>query len=167
METSSLFTVPRYIPDFDFLDEIDNVESHVPKGKKKHSKKEKLSEKGSEKPGENFKKEKQKGGGVEWEEDENPDGETETDEMYKDYEPLNDGDLEESEQVWFNNLMSNVATEEPSIENSHESQSDDDIILNADTIFKNIYPFFKTQEDPNYYQEKIKLRKISKYKSKV
>lgn len=63
------------------------------------------------------------------------------------------------EQAWFNNLIQKTDQHDPS-ENSYDSESDENIIVNSDNIFKNIYPFFKTEEDPNYLKEKKELKKF-------
>ncbi|CAD2098835.1 conserved Plasmodium protein, unknown function [Plasmodium vinckei lentum] len=63
------------------------------------------------------------------------------------------------EQAWFNNLIQKTDQQDHS-ENSYDSESDENIIINSDNIFKNIYPFFKTEEDPNYLTEKKELAKF-------
>ncbi|ANQ08857.1 Uncharacterized protein PCOAH_00035290 [Plasmodium coatneyi] len=98
-----------------------------------------------------------------------------------------DLDLEETEKVWFTNLLRKKGeehtgaghmqgksapysggkpeSEEEEEEDHTEDDEEDEIVINADAIFKNIYPFFKTEEDPNYLKYKKELQKIVKYKS--
>ncbi|KJP86996.1 hypothetical protein AK88_03395 [Plasmodium fragile] len=98
-----------------------------------------------------------------------------------------DLDLEESEKVWFTNLLrkkgeehtgagheqeksapycgAKPESEEGEDEDNTEDDEEDEIVINADSIFKNIYPFFKTEEDPNYLKYKKQLQKIVKNKS--
>ncbi|CAA9989175.1 conserved Plasmodium protein, unknown function [Plasmodium knowlesi strain H] len=96
-------------------------------------------------------------------------------------------DLEETEKVWFTNLLRKKGeehtgrgqkqgrsgpysgvesqSEEEEEEDRTEDDEEDEIVINADAIFKNIYPFFKTEEDPNYLKYKKELQKIVKNKS--
>ncbi|KEG03613.1 hypothetical protein YYE_01637 [Plasmodium vinckei vinckei] len=63
------------------------------------------------------------------------------------------------EQAWFSNLIQKTDQQDHS-ENTYDSEDDENIIINSDNIFKNIYPFFKTEEDPNYLTEKKELTKF-------
>ncbi|CAI7721481.1 conserved Plasmodium protein, unknown function [Plasmodium vivax] len=98
-----------------------------------------------------------------------------------------DLDLEATEKVWFSNLLRKKGeqhsgeghtqggsapfsggkpkSEEEEEEDRTEDDEEDEIVINADAIFKNIYPFFKTEEDPNYFKYKKQLQKIVKNKS--
>ncbi|GAB67401.1 hypothetical protein PCYB_114210 [Plasmodium cynomolgi strain B] len=98
-----------------------------------------------------------------------------------------DLDLEATEKVWFTNLLRKKGeehtgaghkqdrsapysevkpeSEEEEEEDRTEDDEEEEIVINADAIFKNIYPFFKTEEDPNYMKYKKQLQKIVKNKS--
>ncbi|EUD68468.1 hypothetical protein C922_00864 [Plasmodium inui San Antonio 1] len=104
-----------------------------------------------------------------------------------DVDLYSDLDLEATEKVWFTNLLrkegeehtgvgrkqgrstpysgAKLHSEEEEEEDRTEDDEEDEIVINADAIFKNIYPFFKTEEDPNYLKYKKQLKKIVKNKS--
>ncbi|CXI79925.1 conserved Plasmodium protein, unknown function [Plasmodium berghei] len=130
---NSLFTVSRYIPDGEFNE---NDFTKVVEKKKEENEVEYAK-----------KKEKEK--------EENVNKTTKNN-----FTNVNNLDMID-EQTWFNNLIKKTDQQNPS-ENSYESEYDENIIINSDNIFKNIYPFFKTEEDPNYFIEKKELHKFIK-----
>ncbi|KAI4837348.1 hypothetical protein MKS88_003819 [Plasmodium brasilianum] len=145
IESDLLFKVPRYIPEGDLnnneFSKINNVERGS--GNEKHVMTKKLN--------------KNKEGGT---------SEYRSEAHYneEDSKNLNNDNLEISEQIWFNNLLKKKNEQ---VEATHlfESESDEEVIINADNIFKNIYPFFKTDEDPDYIKQKNELQRFIKYKT--
>ncbi|CRG93731.1 conserved Plasmodium protein, unknown function [Plasmodium gallinaceum] len=128
----SLFTIPRYIPEIDSnINEFNKINKE---DENEHIINNNLKEK---------------------------DNVTYNNELYKDSTKesnnLNYDTLEINEKMWFNNLIKKK--EEIEITNIEESENDEEIIINTDNIFKNIYPFFKTEEDSNYLNQKKELKK--------
>ncbi|ETB62346.1 hypothetical protein YYC_00937 [Plasmodium yoelii 17X] len=135
---NSLFTVSRYIPDGEFTeDDFTKVVEKKKEENDKEEKEEKEEKKKKEKKEENINKTSQ-----------------------NNFTNVNNLDIID-EQAWFNNLIKNTDQQDLS-ENSYDSEYDENIIINSDNIFKNIYPFFKTEEDPNYFLEKKELHTFIK-----
>ncbi|SOS77415.1 conserved Plasmodium protein, unknown function [Plasmodium sp. gorilla clade G1] len=143
MNDKSLFTVPRYLPDVDL-----NKDEYINK-KKKNVIEDELNKKNKEisvsKP--------------------------------KDVTEYNDIDeesddiiyhekLDADEQMWYANLIKNKKSDSKIISSDNElgeeNEEEENVIICTDSILKNIYPFFKTEEDVTYGRQKKELKKIIK-----
>ncbi|CRH00983.1 conserved Plasmodium protein, unknown function [Plasmodium relictum] len=129
---NSLFTVPRYIPE---VDSNINEFSKIKESENKNVINNKLYKKDN----------------INYDNKLNKDKTNES-------KNLNYDKLEINEKIWFNNLIKKK-DEEFEITNVEESENDDEIIINTNNIFKTIYPFFKTEEDSNYLNQKKELKK--------
>ncbi|VWU51278.1 conserved protein, unknown function [Hepatocystis sp. ex Piliocolobus tephrosceles] len=72
--------------------------------------------------------------------------------------------LDKNNKSGLNHLTYNINNKQyNTYENSYNFESDDsdeDIIIDSDSILKNIYPFFKVEEDDTYVPEKKKIKEI-------
>ncbi|KNG73940.1 hypothetical protein PFMG_00092 [Plasmodium falciparum IGH-CR14] len=143
MNDKSLFTVPRYLPDVDL-----NKDEYINK-KKKNVIEDELNKKNKEisvsKPKDVT---------------EYNDIDEESDEII--YHEKLDAD----EQMWYANLIKNIKSDSKIISSDNElgeeNEEEENVIICTDSILKNIYPFFKTEEDVTYGRQKKELKKIIK-----
>ncbi|CAG25388.1 hypothetical protein PFAG_01362 [Plasmodium falciparum Santa Lucia] len=143
MNDKSLFTVPRYLPDVDL-----NKDEYINK-KKKNVIEDELNKKNKEisvsKPKDVT---------------EYNDIDEESDEII--YHEKLDAD----EQMWYANLIKNKKSDSKIISSDNElgeeNEEEENVIICTDSILKNIYPFFKTEEDVTYGRQKKELKKIIK-----
>ncbi|SOV21657.1 conserved Plasmodium protein, unknown function [Plasmodium sp. DRC-Itaito] len=143
MSDKSLFTVPRYLPDVDL-----NKDEYINKKKKKVIENE-INKKNKEisisKPKEVTKYN---------------DSDEESDEI------IYHEKLDTDEQIWYANLIKNKKSDSKIVSSDNElgeeNEEEENIIICTDSILKNIYPFFKTEEDVTYGRQKKELKKIIK-----
>ncbi|SOV12564.1 conserved Plasmodium protein, unknown function [Plasmodium sp. gorilla clade G2] len=144
MSDKSLFTVPRYLPDVDL-----NKDEYINKKKKKVIEDEitkKNKESSVSKPKEVTKYN---------------DSDEESDEI------IYHEKLDTDEQIWYANLIKNKKSDTKIVSSDNElgeenEEEEENIIICTDSILKNIYPFFKTEEDVTYGRQKKELKKIIK-----
>ncbi|SOV74690.1 conserved Plasmodium protein, unknown function [Plasmodium sp. gorilla clade G3] len=143
MNDKSLFTVPRYLPDVDL-----NKDEYINK-KQKNVIEDKINKKNKEisvsKPKEVT---------------EYNDIDEESDEI------IYHEKLDTDEQIWYTNLIKNKKSDSKIISSDNElgeeNEEEENVIICTDSILKNIYPFFKTEEDVTYGRQKKELKKFIK-----
>ncbi|SOV77494.1 conserved Plasmodium protein, unknown function [Plasmodium reichenowi] len=143
MNDKSLFTVPRYLPDVDL-----NKDEYINK-KKKNVIEDEINKKNKEisvsKPKDVT---------------EYNDIDEESDEI------IYHEKLDTDEQIWYANLIKNKKSDSKIISSDNElgeeNEEEENVIICTDSILKNIYPFFKTEEDVTYGRQKKELKKFIK-----
>ncbi|CDO63339.1 conserved Plasmodium protein, unknown function [Plasmodium reichenowi] len=143
MNDKSLFTVPRYLPDVDL-----NKDEYINK-KKKNVVEDEINKKNKE-----ISVSKPKDVTEYNEIDEESD------------EIIYHEKLDTDEQIWYANLIKNKKSDSKikSSDNElgEENEEEENVIICTDSILKNIYPFFKTEEDVTYGRQKKELKKFIK-----
>ncbi|CAC9696229.1 conserved Plasmodium protein, unknown function [Plasmodium sp. DRC-Itaito] len=143
MNDKSLFTVPRYLPDVDL-----NKGEYINK-KKKNVIEDEIN-----------KKDKEISVSKPKEVTEYNDSDEESDEI------IYHEKLDTDEQIWYTNLIKNKKSDSKIISSDNdlgeENEEEENVIICTDSILKNIYPFFKTEEDVTFGRQKKELKKIIK-----